>query len=54
MDSHKKYVTYNYNTVIPIFNRRFILSLLQCPNFILLDDNLQVQTQTQNIQPIIL
>lgn len=42
MDVHSRYQTEAHRDVIARFNKRFILSLVSCPNFIGIDDKLNV------------
>ena len=42
MDCHDRFVTNAYKTVVPRFNKRFLLSLNDCVNSIVLTDSLEV------------
>ena len=42
MDVHKRYRTDNHQTVKPRFNERFLLSLSDCNNCLVIDDELNI------------
>eukprot|EP00116_Pleurobrachia_bachei_P000855 sb/3461117/ len=42
MDCHDRFKTSAYHTVVPRFNKRFLLSLTDCSNCLVLTDNLEV------------
>jgi len=42
MDSHAKYRTESYQDVVPRFNERFLLSLVNCKTSLIMDDELNI------------
>ena len=53
MDVHARYKTSQFNTVIPRFNERFIMSLMNCDNCLVIDDELTVLpvSQGKHVKP---
>lgn len=52
MDVHNRYRTEAHKDVVARFNKRFILSLTSCPNFIGIDDKLNVLPLSSHIKSI--
>eukprot|EP00835_Amoeboradix_gromovi_P002543 NODE_147_length_17537_cov_0.265627.p1 type:complete len:987 gc:universal NODE_147_length_17537_cov_0.265627:14855-11895(-) len=48
MDVHARFKTSQFDTVIPRFNERFIMSLMDCENCLVIDDELTVLPVSQN------
>ena len=54
MDSHNKYRTEAFQDIIPRFNERFILSLSNSKNTIVMDDELNILPISSTIDEIVL
>lgn len=52
MDCHSRFRTEAHKTVVPRFNERFILSLTNCKNTIILDDELNVLPINKSIEEV--
>lgn len=52
MDCHSRYRTDAYHNIVPRFNERFILSLVNCQNSIVIDDEFNILPITHTMDTI--
>jgi len=55
MEVHKKFLTESHGNLVARFNKRFLLSLANCPSALVMDDELNVlpiSDHIRNIEPV--